>query len=84
MIRLMRAEGSRFIRTPVIVVSAYAGQNEIDEALAIGACRYLTKPVDFDNLLACISDIGSRPEIMEPVDCGCRSPLPAITNGDGD
>jgi len=82
MIRAMRSEGSRFSTTPVIVVSAYAGKAEIDEALAMGACRYLTKPVDFGTLLASIKEFAEHAGAANPVDCGCRAPLSLMAEGD--
>ena len=42
---------------PVIVVSADALGPQIDAALAAGANRYLTKPVDVSELLAAIDDL---------------------------
>ena len=37
-----------------LFLSALASQQAIDEGLDIGADHYLTKPVDFDELLSCI------------------------------
>jgi len=45
---------------PVIVVSADALGPQIDAALAAGATRYLTKPVDVSELLATIDDLLAR------------------------
>ena len=45
---------------PVIVVSADALGPQIDAALAAGANRYLTKPVDVSELLAAIDDLLAR------------------------
>jgi CheY-like chemotaxis protein len=45
---------------PVIVVSADALGPQIDAALAAGATRYLTKPVDVTELLAAIDDLLAR------------------------
>ena len=45
---------------PVIVVSADALGPQIDAALAAGATRYLTKPVDVTELLAVIDDLLAR------------------------
>ena len=82
MIRAMRAEGSRFCKTPAIMVSAYAGRAEIDEALAMGACHYLTKPYDFDALLVSINNFAARAGIAKPADCGCRTLPPVMAEGD--
>ena len=38
--------------TPFLFLSALAFQQAIDKGLAIGADHYLTKPVDFDDLLS--------------------------------
>ena len=48
-------EGTEHI--PVIVLSADAHQERIDEILAAGAAGYLTKPLDLDELLAVLNDI---------------------------
>ncbi len=45
---------------PVIVVSADALGPQIDAALAAGATRYLTKPVDVAELLAALDDLLDR------------------------
>ena len=45
---------------PVIVVSADALGPQIEAALAAGAIRYLTKPVDVSELLAAIDDLLAR------------------------
>ena len=45
---------------PVIVVSADALGPQIDAALAAGATRYLTKPVDVTELLAVVDDLLAR------------------------
>ncbi len=45
---------------PVIVVSADALEPQIDAALAAGANRYLTKPVDVSELLAALDDLLAR------------------------
>lgn len=84
MIRALRAGGLPLARTPVIVVSAHAAATEIDTALAMGACRYLTKPVDFDVLLAAIIDFGAAPDAEATAVCGCSFRLPSspITSGE--
>jgi len=45
---------------PVIVVSADALGPQVDAALAAGAARYLTKPVDVADLLAVLDDLLDR------------------------
>ena len=42
----------RFSNTPFFFVSALAFQEAIEEGLSIGADEFLSKPVDFDVLLA--------------------------------
>jgi PAS domain S-box-containing protein len=39
---------SRNFRQPILVMSAFAMQDDIDSALRVGADGYITKPVDFD------------------------------------
>jgi CheY-like chemotaxis protein len=43
--------------TPVIMVTALCGMNDIAAASALGVADYVTKPVDFTNLLEKISNI---------------------------
>jgi PAS domain S-box-containing protein len=45
---------------PVIVVSADALESQIDAALEAGATRYLTKPVDVNDLLAALDELLDR------------------------
>ena len=40
--------------TPVIMMTAFAVSDLLDEALALGACGALRKPVDFDELFTTI------------------------------
>ena len=40
--------------TPFLFLSALAFQQAIDRGISIGADRFLTKPVDFDDLLSCV------------------------------
>jgi CheY-like chemotaxis protein len=47
---------------PVIVVSADATRGRIEEALTLGAVRYVTKPIDVGHLLAVVD------EVLESID----------------
>ena len=38
--------------TPFLILSALAFQNAVDRGINVGADHYLTKPVDFDDLLS--------------------------------
>jgi PAS domain S-box-containing protein len=44
---------------PVVVLSADAGQQQIDSMLAAGATKYLTKPFDLDDMLALLDSIAA-------------------------
>ena len=50
-IYLMRELKHRDIHTPVIVMSGYSTQETIQEADAMGACRFLPKPFTPDELV---------------------------------
>lgn len=43
--------------TPVIMVTALCGMHDIEAASALGIADYITKPIDFANLLEKISNI---------------------------
>ena len=60
MLERMR-KNPRLKDTPVIMVTALCGMNDIAAASALGVADYVTKPVDFTSLLEKISNIlGSR------------------------
>jgi PAS domain S-box-containing protein len=56
LLRHLRSEGAT-ASIPVVVVSADALQAQVDEALQLGAVRYLTKPVNVSDLLSILDDI---------------------------
>jgi len=49
-------------RIPVILISGYGGVNSAVEALRLGACDYLKKPINLNNLMARIKDIEEKIE----------------------
>jgi CheY-like chemotaxis protein len=57
-LEFMRAYGARFAppRAPVIVASAYGTEDDVSQAKAAGASRYLRKPIDFDELEAVLTE----------------------------
>jgi two-component system, NtrC family, response regulator HydG len=57
-IRTVRAD------TVALIVTAYAGGNTAEEALAAGAWRVLPKPVDFARLLGLVDQALSQPLVM--------------------
>lgn len=76
MIRQMRRAGSPFATMPVIVLSAYNAADQVADALAAGACRYLTKPVEFDKLLSDILNLTSLDKERRRKGCRCTA-IPA-------
>ncbi|MFY7941080.1 MAG: ATP-binding protein, partial [Burkholderiaceae bacterium] len=56
LLRHLRSE-SATASIPVVVVSADALQAQVEEALQLGAVRYLTKPVNVSDLLSILDDI---------------------------
>lgn len=54
MLRTLCEEVPRFTDTPFIFLSAYADPSSIKEATEMGSCGYLTKPVDYDVLVATV------------------------------
>jgi CheY-like chemotaxis protein len=57
-IAFMQAYGARFAppRAPVLVASAYGAEEDVAQAKAAGAARYLRKPLDFDELEAVLAE----------------------------
>jgi CheY-like chemotaxis protein len=50
--------------TVAIIVTAYAGSGVVEEALAAGAWRVLSKPVDFPKLLGMVDDAVGQPLVL--------------------
>jgi len=50
--------------TPILVVTGHS-DTEAQQAVELGADAYLTKPVEFDDLIGAISDLGARPAVSE-------------------
>ena len=55
-IDLLRTVRTRTPGMPFLLVTAYADVREAVEALKLGAVDYLAKPVDLDELVACVHD----------------------------
>jgi DNA-binding response OmpR family regulator len=53
-LRELRAEG---LETPVLIVSAHQDPGDADAASGLEISGYVTKPIDFDRLLATIADL---------------------------
>ncbi len=51
---VLSATRSQGIQTPVIVVTARAGDDEREQSLSLGANDYITKPFRFSDLLNCV------------------------------
>jgi len=59
---LLAAARGRATELPFLLVTAYADVRDAVVALKLGAVDYLAKPVDLDELLACVQDtLGIRP-----------------------
>lgn len=50
--RKLQEVDERFAQTPFIFISAFADQTDIADGLVVGADHYITKPIDFDALIA--------------------------------
>ena len=62
-IELFRALHNRFPQfadTPFLFLSAHAEKSHVEEGLELGADAYLTKPVDFDQLIAVVNTLLSN------------------------
>jgi two-component system response regulator AtoC len=82
LIREMRTALPDFALTPVIFLSAYSAKPHIDEAMAAGACHYITKPVDYAELLRAIADFGGAPSRAASLRCRCRMALREMAGSD--
>lgn len=82
LIRQMRTALPDFALTPVIFLSAYSARAHIDEAMAAGACRYITKPVDYAKLLLAIAEFGESSCRAASLRCGCRIAVAEMAGSD--
>lgn len=55
-LELLQAARERWPQLPFLLVTAYADVREAVAALKLGAVDYLAKPVDLDELVACVQD----------------------------
>ncbi len=46
-----------FASTPFVFLSAHADKSHVEEGMNLGADAYLTKPVDFDQLLVIVNSL---------------------------
>jgi two-component system response regulator AtoC len=82
LIREMRTALPDFALTPVIFLSAYSAKPHIDEAMAAGACHYITKPVDYAKLLRAIAEFGESSCGAASLRCRCHMTLPEMAGSD--
>lgn len=54
-IKALQKDHPEFTNTPFIFISALAGAQDEKEGLSLGACDYITKPIDYDELLRSIN-----------------------------
>jgi len=59
-LELLRSIRNQERRVPVILISGDAGVNSAVEAMRHGACDYLEKPINLNNLMACIKHIEEK------------------------
>lgn len=57
LLSVVRRDHPELCDLPWVFVSAHADKSHIDEGLGLGAQAYLTKPVDFDRLIATVEDL---------------------------
>ncbi len=58
----LRRRFPEFADTPFLFLSAHADKSHIEAGLDVGANAYLTKPVDFDRLIAIVNSLlNNRP-----------------------
>jgi DNA-binding NtrC family response regulator len=65
-----------FPTLPVLLVTAYADIREAVVAMRDGALNYLAKPIDLDELLACVRQATGLAQ-SAPLQLGAEKPLPA-------
>lgn len=82
LIREMRTALPDFALTPVIFLSAYSAKPHIDEAMAAGACHYITKPVDYAKLLSAIAEFSESSCGTASPRCGCHLTVPEMARSD--
>lgn len=56
----LRRDLPEFTDTPFMFLSAHADKSQMEKGLQLGADAYLTKPIDFDRLLAMVNSLLSR------------------------
>lgn len=62
----LRTSSPRFSGTPVILLTAtYVSAKDKDFAMHLGATRFITKPVDFEDLIDNIREILAQPRTVE-------------------
>ncbi|MDR1080340.1 MAG: sigma-54 dependent transcriptional regulator [Deltaproteobacteria bacterium] len=74
----LRAGDSPSRRTPVVIMTAYAGVQDAVDALKGGAADYLVKPVDLDVLRHAMDNILKKPVVDE-----VKAPAPAASSEGG-
>lgn len=57
----LRAE-AEFQQLPIIIISAYDDQDNLDQAQAAGGTAYLSKPIEFEKLRTMIARLLNRPQ----------------------
>jgi DNA-binding NarL/FixJ family response regulator len=61
---VLEALRSRHIPLPTVVITAHDEPGTAERAQALGACAYLTKPVDRDALLSAIAAATADPYLI--------------------